>query len=159
MLISFYPDAPPFFMSYSYLYQSSVEPSSEFTEIKDVMGSIRKGQVAILEKITKLTELVAGHIQSSTQNQVPEQSSQNNESMEPTNLPFNQASTTDQFNQGSTSQPFSQASTSQQSLIDLELDERETRELLESLSSHDNLSVSALSDFSENAHPNFDWAP
>ena len=41
-----------------------------------------------------------------------------------------------------------QPSTSQQSLIDLELEERETRELLDSLSSHDDLSISASSVFS-----------
>ena len=103
------------------------------------MGSIRKGQVAILEELKKLSELVYSNLQGSqtgVPNPVPEKPSQNLEqSMKPTNQP----------------------STSQQS-FDLDLEERETRELLDSLSSHDDLSISASSVFSANADPDLDWA-
>ena len=107
------------------------------------MGSIRKGQVAILEELKKLSELVYSNLQGSqtgVPNPVPEKPSQNLEqSMKPTNQQSNQPST------------------SQQS-FDLDLEERETRELLDSLSSHDDLSISASSVFSANADPDLNWA-
>ena len=108
-------------------------------ELRDVVGSIRKGQVTILEEVNKISQQMSSHFpsaQAGASNQLPEQPSQNLEqSGEPA---------------------------SQQSLIDLDLEERETRELLDSLSSHntiDDLSMSrASSVFSVNADPDFDWA-
>ena len=86
--------------------------------------------------------------QAGASNQLPEQPSQNLEqSGEPASQQFEQSN---------------QPSTSQQSIIDLDLEERETRELLDSLSSHntiDDLSMSrASSVFSVNTDPDFDWA-
>ena len=115
------------------------------------MGSIRKGQLTILEEVKNISQQMSSHFpltQAGASNQLPEQPSQN---LEQSGKPASQ-----QFELSN------QPSTSQQSLIDLDLEERETRELLDSLSSHntiDDLSMSrASSVVSVNADPDFDWA-
>ena len=111
------------------------EPSLEVSlmELRDVVGSIRKGQ-QFWRRLKIFSQQMSSHFpltQAGASNQLPEQPSQNLEqSGEPTSQQFELSN---------------QPSTSQQSIIDLDLEERETRELLDSLSSHntiDDLSMS-----------------